>query len=71
MVAPAPGFYATPGLGQNEVRIAYVLKQDDLRASVEVLRVAFEAYRKARGLSEADLVGAAAAPAVDFGAPDH
>ncbi len=72
MVAPAPGFYATPGLGANEVRIAYVLKQEDLRASVEVLRVAFESYRKARGLSEADLVGAAAAPAgVDFGSPDH
>ena len=37
MMAPAPGFYATPGLGRDEVRIAYVLNCDDLRASVEVL----------------------------------
>src|SRR4029077_11820980 len=34
MVPPANGFYATPGLGMNEVRIAYVLKEEDLRASV-------------------------------------
>ena len=32
MVAPAHGFYATPGLGTDEVRIAYVLKESDLRA---------------------------------------
>lgn len=44
MVAPAAGFYATPGLGRNEVRIAYVLNCDDLRASVEVLGAALEAY---------------------------
>ena len=29
MVAPATGFYATPGAGKNEVRIAYVLKKED------------------------------------------
>jgi aspartate aminotransferase len=52
MVAPAPGFYATPGLGQNEVRIAYVLKEDDLRVAVGVLEAALEAYRRARGLAE-------------------
>jgi aspartate aminotransferase len=44
MVAPAPGFYATPGLGRNEVRIAYVLNGADLLASVEVLAAALEAY---------------------------
>jgi aspartate aminotransferase len=44
MVAPAAGFYATPGLGKNEVRIAYVLNCDDLEASVEVLGAALEAY---------------------------
>ncbi len=44
MVAPAAGFYATPGLGRNEVRIAYVLNGDDLKASVEVLGAALEAY---------------------------
>jgi aspartate aminotransferase len=43
MVAPANGFYASD-LGRNEVRIAYVLKQDDLRQAVEVLRVALEQY---------------------------
>jgi aspartate aminotransferase len=47
MVAPAPGFYATPGLGRDEVRIAYVLNGSDLVASVEVLAAALSAYRKA------------------------
>lgn len=44
MMAPAPGFYATPGLGRNEVRIAYVLNEHDLRKSVEVLRHGLAAY---------------------------
>ena len=43
MVAPASGFYASP-LGKSEVRIAYVLNQDDLLRAVEVLRVALERY---------------------------
>jgi aspartate aminotransferase len=51
MVAPAPGFYATPGLGKDEVRIAYVLKEADLRASVAILAEAIPAYRKSRGLA--------------------
>ncbi|MCC6132687.1 MAG: pyridoxal phosphate-dependent aminotransferase [Acidobacteria bacterium] len=50
MVAPAPGFYATEGLGKDEVRIAYVLKQDDLEASIDILAHALTAYRQARGL---------------------
>lgn len=50
MVAPAPGFYATPGLGRDEVRIAYVLNTEDLEASVRVLAHALPAYRSARGL---------------------
>ncbi|MFO0762543.1 MAG: pyridoxal phosphate-dependent aminotransferase [Byssovorax sp.] len=50
MVAPAPGFYATPGLGTDEVRIAYVLKEKDLEASIRILAAALPAYRKARGL---------------------
>lgn len=50
MVAPAPGFYLTPGLGHDEVRIAYVLNEEDLRASVRALAAALPAYRKARGL---------------------
>ena len=51
MVAPAPGFYATPGLGKDEVRIAYVLKEPDLRASLQILAEAVPAYRKSRGLA--------------------
>lgn len=44
MVAPASGFYATPGLGSSEVRIAYVLNEDDLRASIEILKRALAIY---------------------------
>jgi aspartate aminotransferase len=43
MVAPAAGFYDSD-LGRNELRIAYVLNQDDLRTSIEVLRVAVGQY---------------------------
>lgn len=43
MVAPASGFYASP-LGTNEVRIAYVLKEDDLRTSIEILGEALRRY---------------------------
>ena len=50
MVAPAPGFFATPGLGLDEVRIAYVLNRQDLEASVRILAHALPAYRSARGL---------------------
>lgn len=46
MVAPAAGFYATPGLGANEVRIAYVLKTEDLAASVEILREGLAEYAR-------------------------
>jgi aspartate aminotransferase len=68
MVAPAPGFYATPGLGRNEVRIAYVLNVDDLRASVEIIARALDAYRTARGLSAHHAV-AETVPAPDFHLP--
>ena len=44
MLAPGAGFYATPGLGMNEVRIAYVLKLEDLKNAVECLRIALEQY---------------------------
>ncbi|NDV59577.1 pyridoxal phosphate-dependent aminotransferase [Bacteroides sp. 519] len=43
-MAPASGFYTTPGLGHNEVRIAYVLKKDDLKRALVVLQKALEAY---------------------------
>lgn len=44
MLAPASGFYYTPGLGKNQVRIAYVLKISDLKKAMEVLGVALKAY---------------------------
>jgi aspartate aminotransferase len=44
MMAPASGFYTTPGLGKNEVRIAYVLKKEELAKALEVLRKALEVY---------------------------
>ena len=50
MVAPAAGFYATPGLGRDEVRIAYVLRREDLLRAVVAFAAGLEAYRKARGL---------------------
>ena len=44
MVAPASGFYSTPGLGKNEVRIAYVLKIDDLKNAMKTLQEALRVY---------------------------
>ncbi len=44
MVAPAEGFYATPGLGRNEARLAYVLKNEDLAKAMEILKAGLEAY---------------------------
>jgi aspartate aminotransferase len=44
MVAPAGGFYSTPGVGLNQVRIAYVLKRENLIRAVEILRVALQQY---------------------------
>lgn len=45
MVAPAAGFYSTPGVGLDEVRIAYVLKKEDLVKSVQVLKEALAVYK--------------------------
>ena len=53
MVSPAAGFYATPGRGIDEVRIAYVLKCDDLERAVVVLAEGIAAYRQAKGLKAA------------------
>jgi len=46
MVAPAAGFYSTKGIGTKQVRIAYVLKKEDLIKSVEILKVAISTYNK-------------------------
>jgi aspartate aminotransferase len=44
MVAPAAGFYSTKGIGLNQVRIAYVLKKENLIKSVEILKEALKVY---------------------------
>ena len=44
MMAPASGFYSTPGMGKDEVRIAYVLNKTDLKRAVFILEKALEAY---------------------------
>lgn len=46
MVAPAAGFYSTPDTGKNQVRIAYVLKKEDLERSVNILDKALKEYKK-------------------------
>lgn len=44
MLAPATGFYSTPGAGTNEVRLAYVLKKEDLQSAMTCLREALKIY---------------------------
>ncbi|MBF1630796.1 MAG: pyridoxal phosphate-dependent aminotransferase [Prevotella sp.] len=44
MMAPASGFYTTPSAGRNQVRIAYVLKREDLQRALFILQKALEAY---------------------------
>ena len=44
MMAPASGFYTTPGAGRNQVRLAYVLKREDLQRALFILQKALEAY---------------------------
>ncbi len=46
MVAPAAGFYSTPNVGSDEVRIAYVLKKEDLIKSVRILKEALKVYNQ-------------------------
>jgi aspartate aminotransferase len=49
MIAPANGFYATPGLGQNEARLAYVLNCGDLDRAMDALAAGLEAYGEVGG----------------------
>lgn len=46
MLAPAAGFYSTPGMGLNQVRIAYVLKKEDLIRAVQILKEAITVYNQ-------------------------
>jgi aspartate aminotransferase len=51
MMAPASGFYSTAGYGKNEVRIAYVLNVEDLKAAIKCLEEGLKEYAKVQ-LSE-------------------
>jgi aspartate aminotransferase len=62
MVAPARGFYSTAGLGLDEVRIAYVLGQPELRAAAQALEAGLLAYRQARGLKGLESLAGAQRP---------
>ena len=44
MLAPGAGFYSTPGKGENEVRIAYVLNTTDLKTCIQILQEAIVLY---------------------------
>lgn len=46
MLAPAQGFYSTAGLGKNQVRIAYVLKEEDLKKAIYILKAGLEQYQQ-------------------------
>jgi aspartate aminotransferase len=46
MAAPAAGFYATPGLGRNELRLAYILNLDDLNKAMHIFREGLKMYRQ-------------------------
>jgi aspartate aminotransferase len=45
LLAPAQGFYASPGKGLNEVRLAFMLKSEDLLRSIEIIKLALQAYK--------------------------
>ena len=48
MIAPAEGFYATPGLGLDEIRIAYVLEENRMRSALDILKAGLQEYRASR-----------------------
>ena len=47
MATPAEGFYATPGLGRDEIRLAYILKEEDLKVAGKLLAEGLKAYKTA------------------------
>lgn len=58
MVAPGDGFYATPGLGQNEIRVAYVLEVPKLKRASQILLAGMERYLTLERNGEAPAAGA-------------
>ena len=69
MVAPARGFYATPGLGGDEVRIAYVLRREDLAMAVKILAVALEEYARVESREQPAIPAGVAMDGPDFTTP--
>ena len=57
MLAPGSGFYATPGKGKQEVRIAYVLNTTDLEAAMDCLEAALKVYPDRKGINASKLNG--------------
>lgn len=55
MLAPATGFYGTPGLGKNEVRLAYVLNKQDINEAMDCLQAALESYPGRVAVADKDL----------------
>lgn len=49
MAAPAEGFYATPGLGRDELRLAYILNKDDLKKAMRIFKIGLAEYKKLKG----------------------
>ena len=49
MVAPASGFYATPGVGLDEVRIAYVLESDALKRAMDIMEMGLNRFQELKG----------------------
>ncbi len=57
MTAPAEGFYKTPGLGRDEVRIAYVLNEESLKRAIEILKAGLEKYKSIKSTHSAEISG--------------
>ncbi len=50
MAAPGEGFYATPGLGRNELRLAYVLNTNDISKAMNIFKLGFAEYKRIKGI---------------------
>ncbi len=50
MFAPGEGFYATEGLGKNEVRICYAIESEDLKRAMTILRLGLKEYKRLKGI---------------------
>jgi len=58
MTCPAEGFYATPGLGRDEIRLAYILNESDLYKAATLLKEGLEQYVELTKNSQASIVEA-------------